>query len=62
MQEIREETGIIDLEEPKPILVHSKFYEDKQFYRLFIGYISQLKTDQVVLSPEHDELKWVNAN
>lgn len=55
-REIREESGL-EVAELKPLRVFSQMMND--IYHLFIGYKATALSDQVVISEEHTEYKWV---
>lgn len=57
-REIKEETGL-DVKDIKPIIVRSKFFEDTGVYHLYIGYSCIAVADNVRLSEEHIEYRWV---
>lgn len=58
--EIEEETGLQLSGEIKPILFNAKMKEEQGFYRIFVGYFCQSETDNVVISVEHTDFKWVS--
>jgi len=60
IREIFEETGKTEISKPKPVIVTSKFANDGELFRLFIGYKSTTSKINVVLSDEHSEYKWVS--
>lgn len=56
-REIKEETGM-EVDEPKLHGVIGRFNQ-RQEYWVTIAYVIKSKTDEVVLSSEHDEYRWV---
>lgn len=57
-REIREETGL-EVTEIKPTKVWSRYFGDTKVYHLFIAYTCVADTDNVRLSHEHTEYKWM---
>jgi 8-oxo-dGTP diphosphatase len=55
-REVKEETGL-EITHPKPLYVISNF--ENSIYYLFIGYEAISSTNNVTLSFEHTEYKWV---
>ncbi len=55
-REIREESGL-EIENLAPVRVFSQMMAD--IYHLFIGYKAVALSDQVAISDEHTEYKWV---
>jgi 8-oxo-dGTP diphosphatase len=60
-REVREETGL-EIEILKPLAVFHDYYGDKTAENelLIITYWCKAKSDQVVLSEEHTEYRWVS--
>jgi 8-oxo-dGTP pyrophosphatase MutT (NUDIX family) len=59
LKEIKEETGITSVTNIKPTIVNTRWIEDSGIYRLFIGYKGNSLESNIILSPEHDEYRWV---
>jgi 8-oxo-dGTP diphosphatase len=61
-REVREETGL-DIEILKPLAIFHDYYGERTADNelLIITYWCKAKSDQVVLSDEHTEYRWVTA-
>jgi 8-oxo-dGTP diphosphatase len=60
IREVKEESGL-DVESLKPIQVRSKPEFEGGIYLLIINYRAVAKTEDVVISHEHTEYKWVTT-
>lgn len=58
VREIREETGLA-VTDLQPIQVRSRYDRKDKVYYLFIGHIGKALSENVKLSYEHTEYKWV---
>jgi 8-oxo-dGTP diphosphatase len=59
IREIKEETGL-EVEDIKPFDVESHVNEKNEFW-VTIAYKARAKSDDVKLSFEHDEFRWIQA-
>jgi 8-oxo-dGTP diphosphatase len=57
-REIKEETGL-DVNDLHPIQVISRYNEETKIYYLFINYRGKAGTEDIDVSNEHTEYKWV---
>jgi 8-oxo-dGTP pyrophosphatase MutT (NUDIX family) len=58
LREVQEETGLV-LADLHPVQVISRFNEQAGTYYLFINYRARAQSDQVTISHEHTEYRWV---
>jgi len=59
IREAKEEAGL-EIKEPKPFDVDSRITEDGSFW-LTIAYKVKTDSGKIILSYEHDEFRWVDA-
>jgi 8-oxo-dGTP pyrophosphatase MutT (NUDIX family) len=62
LEEIKEETGITLQYELIPIMVDGEMKDDRDLYRIFVGYFGQANSENITLSLEHIDYKWVTKN
>jgi 8-oxo-dGTP pyrophosphatase MutT (NUDIX family) len=60
-REIQEEAGI-EVENIKPVTIETGYDKDDNVYVMFIGFTCDAVTENVVLSSEHTDSKWVTKN
>ena len=58
-KEILEETGITETLNLEPVFVSTRVLTDPDIYRLFIGYKGTSLSENITISKEHTEYKWV---
>jgi 8-oxo-dGTP diphosphatase len=58
-KEISEEANL-EIEKICPMQVVTNYDKTKEIYYIFIGYRCKAKTDQIKISEEHSEYKWVD--
>lgn len=57
--EILEEAGLSKFSEPTPIYTVGNMLEGKDVYRIYIGYVCIALTNDVIISHEHQDHRWV---
>jgi ADP-ribose pyrophosphatase YjhB (NUDIX family) len=60
-REIKEET-ILEVENIKPVQVITNYNKEKKIYYIFVGHYGQATSDNVKISNEHSEFRWVTKN
>jgi 8-oxo-dGTP pyrophosphatase MutT (NUDIX family) len=62
LEEIKEEAGITLQNELIPIMVDGEMKEDRDLYRIFVGYFGQADSENINLCMEHIDYKWITKN
>lgn len=62
LSEIKEETGLSITNDLTPLVVDGKMREENGFYRIFVGYLTKALEDNVTISHEHVDYKWVSKD